>query len=222
MSQSWTEGSPRGRLLLTFCTPNLEKKGTYPRTVIPCPNSYQDTLEASRQVFAKQIKLAVASTSGAVPDADPDLTLKCAITRPNGMTSWCEFQVIDWKEVIRPDGDEIGVFIQGSSDLPYEPETTGSKEEEIEKSKFLHLVCGGSAKTILAPATLQDLKLLCDSLFDLGYKTSIEISTHVRHPRTGKIILVELHEASYSKFIAIQKDPILLNVCGVIAVGKYY
>ena len=49
------------------------------------------------------------------------LVLKCAIKKANGTGAWCDFSQADWIDVIRPNEDEIGVFLQGSQDLPYEP-----------------------------------------------------------------------------------------------------
>lgn len=50
-----------------------------------------------------------------------DIVLKCAIKRANGTGAWAILRPNDWSSVIRPDGDEVGVFIrQDSLDLPYE------------------------------------------------------------------------------------------------------
>ena len=51
-----------------------------------------------------------------------DIVLKCAIKRANGTEAWGFSLPIHWRSVIRPDGDEVGVFLrQDSLDLPYEP-----------------------------------------------------------------------------------------------------
>jgi hypothetical protein len=45
-----------------------------------------------------------------------------AIKRANGTGAWAILHSADWSTVIRPDGDEVGVFIRRDSlDLPYQP-----------------------------------------------------------------------------------------------------
>jgi hypothetical protein len=51
-----------------------------------------------------------------------DIVLKCAIKRADGTRAWGILHPTDWRSVISPDGDEVGVFLdQDSLDLPYEP-----------------------------------------------------------------------------------------------------
>jgi hypothetical protein len=64
-----------------------------------------------------------------------DIVLKCAIKRANGTGAWAILRPNDWRSVIRPDGDEVGVFIrQDSLDLPYESKAnTGASTSIKEK-----------------------------------------------------------------------------------------
>lgn len=39
----------------------------------------------------------------------------------NGKAAWCDFKQEDWKDLIHPDENEVGVFLRGSYNLPYEP-----------------------------------------------------------------------------------------------------
>lgn len=68
------------------------------------------------------------------------LVLKCAIKKANGMGAWCDFSQGDWKDVIRPNEDEIGVFIQGSQDLPYEPGAQASLSTPSTKVRTIMLL----------------------------------------------------------------------------------
>jgi hypothetical protein len=69
-------------------------------------------------------------------DSESDIVLKCAMKRANGTEAWGILRPADWRSVIRPDGDEVGVFLrQDSLDLPYEP----SQKTSNQKSKVRHL-----------------------------------------------------------------------------------
>jgi hypothetical protein len=62
-----------------------------------------------------------------------DIVLKCAMKRANGTEAWGILRPADWRSVIRPDGDEVGVFLcQDSLDLPYEPnQNAGNQKSKV-------------------------------------------------------------------------------------------
>jgi hypothetical protein len=65
-----------------------------------------------------------------------DIVLKCAMKRAYGTGAWGILDPADWRSVIRPDGDEVGVFLrQDSLDLPYEPnmesQKAGNQKSEV-------------------------------------------------------------------------------------------
>jgi hypothetical protein len=71
-----------------------------------------------------------------------DIVLKCAMERAYGTASgaWGILSPADWRSVIRPDGDEVGVFLrQDSLDLPYEPKMESQKAGNL-KSEVLVLL----------------------------------------------------------------------------------
>jgi len=105
------EGTGSGRLVLTLC--KSDARGSYYHTMIPLPKSYEAAVNEARQVFQPYIGHQFRAS---------DIVLKCAIKRANGAGAWGILRPTDWSSVIRPDGDEVGVFLrQDSLDLPYEP-----------------------------------------------------------------------------------------------------
>ncbi|KAF8799910.1 hypothetical protein BYT27DRAFT_7342780 [Phlegmacium glaucopus] len=102
--------SSNGRLVLTLC--KSDAKGSYYHSMISLPQSYEAAVTEARRVFQPYIGWRFQAS---------DIVLKCAIKRANGTVAWGILPPTDWS-VIRPDGDEVGVFIsQDSLDLPYEP-----------------------------------------------------------------------------------------------------
>jgi len=102
----------KGRLILTMCTLALEESGAYARMLVPFPDSYEDAIRLATPLFSRSM--------GSIDDSQ-FLVLKCATKVANGTVAWCTFNPADWKDVIRPNEDEVGVFLQNFSDLPYYP-----------------------------------------------------------------------------------------------------
>jgi len=180
-------GEPKlGRLLvLTLC--KSDSSGSYHHTTIPLPMSYEAAVDEAQQVFLPYIGRQQAS----------DIVLKCAIKRANGTWAWGILRPTDWRSVIvRPDGDEVGVFLrQDSLDLPYEPNTesnilvAGNQTRRIStrtERKIMHLtlrtnysvIYGTEESTIIkAPETYQACQAAAYSIFkgSLGNQTQDDV-----------------------------------------------
>ncbi|KAF8799909.1 hypothetical protein BYT27DRAFT_7245935 [Phlegmacium glaucopus] len=103
--------SSGARLVLTLC--KSDARGSYHHAMIPLPKSYEAAVNEARVVFKPYIGWQFQAS---------EIVLKYAIKRANGTGAWGILRPTDWRSVIRPDGDEVGVFIsQDSLDLPYEP-----------------------------------------------------------------------------------------------------
>ncbi len=83
--------------------------------------------------------------------------LKCAIKKANGMGAWCTFSPADWTIVVHPNEDEIGVFLQGSQDLPYEPRAQTSLSTSSNKVSIIVV--------LLALIVLQKISCIHNSRF---------------------------------------------------------
>ncbi|KAF8959280.1 hypothetical protein BDZ97DRAFT_1838192 [Flammula alnicola] len=230
MSQVGSNGrsnGPKGRLLLTLCTPNLEKAGEYACSVIRFPDSYEDTIAAARRIFGLHIAVFRANRSRLPAQSVPVLVLKCAITRGDGTTSWCDFQRDEWKDIIRPNEDEIGVFLDGYTNLPYKPGTSTrtvdvanrqiaqKPQKPVEsRSKLIQLTYKNQTKTLFAPPSFDGLLNSANSLFGLGYMTTshFTISSTFNDPTTGRPAEVYMEAGAYPNFIANQQGPITLKL----------
>lgn len=99
--------------------------------MIPLPKSYEvrlpplsldrSSIHLSLKAAVNEARLVFKPYIGLQFQAS-DIILKCAIKRAYGTGAWGVLRPTDWRSVIRPDGDEVGVFLrQDSLDLPYEP-----------------------------------------------------------------------------------------------------
>jgi len=144
-NSSWMEGTGSGRLVLTLC--KSDARGSYHHATIPLSKSYEGAVNEACQVFEPYIDYDFE---------DRDIVLKRAIKRANGTGAWGILRPADWRSVIRPDGDEVGVFLlQDSLDLPYEP-----RQSLETRSKIMYLTLktgyGNEANTMIkGPETYQ-------------------------------------------------------------------
>jgi len=99
-----------GRLVLTLC--KSDARGSYYHAIIPLPESYEAAVNEARGVFNSYIDRQFQASN---------IVLKCAFKRADGTGAWGILRPTDWRKVIRPDGDEVGVFLGRDLDLPYKP-----------------------------------------------------------------------------------------------------
>ncbi|KAF8959283.1 hypothetical protein BDZ97DRAFT_1838224 [Flammula alnicola] len=165
--------------------------------------------------------------------SDEVIVLKCAITGADGIGSWCDFESDEWNDVIRPNEDEIGVFLEGYTNLPYRPGTSARQvnvastqgtetsrahktHKPVDKQNHLmYLKYGNETKTVFAPSSLDALRTSAQSLFpnlDEQAHDKILISSTWNDPTTGKPVEVYMDTAAYRNLIANQKGPITLKV----------
>jgi len=125
-NSSWMEGTGTGsgRLMLTLC--KSDARGSYHHAMIPLPKSYEAAVSEASQVFESYMDYEFRAS---------DIVLKCAMKRANGTEAWGILRPADWRSLIRPDGDEVGVFLrQDSLDLPYEPsQKAGNQKSEVQE-----------------------------------------------------------------------------------------
>ncbi|KAF8959282.1 hypothetical protein BDZ97DRAFT_1838205 [Flammula alnicola] len=129
------------------------------------------------EVFGHHIAVYGANCSHLSGQSVPVLVLKCAITRGDGTTSWCNFRD-EWNNIIRPNEDEIGVFLEGYTNLPYKPGTSTrtvdvanrqvaqKPQKPVEtQSKLINLKYQNQMKTVFAPSSFDVMKLNALALF---------------------------------------------------------
>jgi len=151
------DSKDNGRLVLTLC--KSDARESYYHAIVSLPESYEAAVNEARQVFQPYIDRQIQASN---------IVLKCALKRANGTGAWGILRPTDWMKVIRPDGDEVGVFLrQDSLDLPYEPRATvesdkaGSDDQGSKVQQPQHNIPPLPASTgTFGPGTQMETKIM--------------------------------------------------------------
>lgn len=154
------------------------------------------------------------------------VVLKCAIKMADGTAAWCDFDQGDWTDVIRPNEDEIGVFLQGSPNLPYKPSAgpgnsassfaaRRASSQISPSTKLVRITCQQEEKAVYAPQSLNALRVAAKSMFPvlgglnfitpdkIAFKATIQVPGS---PNT----FVYLEDATYPTWLERQGEEIAL------------